>query len=189
MFYSFVRPLFRTTNISRNSTAKREGFAWMPAVIAAEPPSAAGAAVPFVRRHGFQRPLNGAQLGAWLALLYFALVHFGLICPNFPLRWQPLAYQFAGGLCLAFASLIFICTAYDPRDDSVRYSTAASRPLTLDRSQRQHVIMDQHCYFCQTKVGQVAGWERHRQFVGWRLAVGSTSQVNRASLWHCHSLI
>jgi hypothetical protein len=73
-----------------------------------------------VRRNGWESPLNGQQIGAWLAIAMIAAFHFGVVAPAFPLRWRPMAY-FLPGACLAVhAALLFICTTMDPADQNVR---------------------------------------------------------------------
>jgi len=108
----------------------------------------------FVRRNGWERPLNLQQIGAWVIILYFLVVFYGVVAPAFPLRWQPFAYFVPSLFLLMHVGLLFICTTMDPADPNVRYDTA--RPTTIDRSKRKHVIMDQQCYFCQVTVSTAA---------------------------------
>eukprot|EP00043_Microstomoeca_roanoka_P004294 m.48838 g.48838 ORF g.48838 m.48838 type:complete len:314 (-) comp12429_c0_seq2:1672-2613(-) len=105
---------------------------------------------PFVRKTGWNLPLNGQQIGAWIFILYMVIIHFGLISPAFTSRWQPLAYFTVGGLFIVHIVLLFICTSLDPKDTDVRYDI--SRPLTIDRSQRKHVIMNSQCALCRVRV-------------------------------------
>eukprot|EP01147_Barroeca_monosierra_P003117 gene3117-8205_t len=104
----------------------------------------------FVRRTGWTWPLNWQQNFAWILIIIISTIHFGCIAPSFPLRWQATPYLTVGGLAVAAITLLFICTSLDPADPNVRYDT--KRPVTIDRSKRKHVIINNHCYFCRVRV-------------------------------------
>ncbi|EGD75111.1 hypothetical protein PTSG_06766 [Salpingoeca rosetta] len=108
----------------------------------------------FVRRTGWTLPLNWQQVMAWVIVGVMLLLHFGLVAPTFPERWQATPYLTVGGLFVVLIVLLFVCTTMDPADRNVRYDTV--RPLTIDRSKRKHVIMDSHCYFCRVYVSSRA---------------------------------
>lgn len=113
----------------------------------------------FVRRNGLELPLNGYQVGAYVAETLLLVSLCGVLAPNVPQRWRATAYHLPLAFFAAHLILLFVCTVLDPRDPGVRYD-GAPRPTTIDRRKRKHVIIDQHCHFCQTKVrGDLVGTE------------------------------
>ncbi len=105
----------------------------------------------FVRRNGWERPVNFQQIFAWTLMVVLGFLYFGIVAPQHVVRWRAAAYFVPGVFYAVHALMLFVCTSLDPADPNVAYDK--SMPKELDRSKRKRVIENSHCFFCQVRVG------------------------------------
>ena len=108
----------------------------------------------FVRVNGWTRPWNMQQIVAWVLLVLFAFVYFGLIAPIITGPWRPAAFLIPGFFYCLHALSLFVCTTMDPKDPNVTYATQKKNAV-LDRTRRKHVIENFECYLCEVGCGVV----------------------------------
>ncbi|OQR70703.1 hypothetical protein BIW11_01639 [Tropilaelaps mercedesae] len=105
------------------------------------------------RRNGFSLPLHPFQVLAWCLLTVFVLLYYSALIPNVqdgPKRCL-LTMLMALSLGIHVFSLL-VSSAINPADYNVLAKNFAGRG-TFDRSKHKHVIENQYCYICETKVG------------------------------------
>ncbi|XP_022652804.1 uncharacterized protein LOC111246827 isoform X1 [Varroa destructor] len=105
------------------------------------------------RRNGFSLPLHPFQLLAWCLLSVFVFLYYSALIPN--VQDGPKRLWLTVLMSISLAIHIFshlISSAINPADYNVLAKNFAGRG-TFDRSKHKHVIENQYCYICETKVG------------------------------------
>jgi len=106
-----------------------------------------------------KKAFHPAQVVAWVFIVYFAVVYFGIIAPSLPTQWTPFAYLFNGISFGLFVVLMTVLTILDPAHPKVRKAGPPDEVRELDRRVRAHMIVDGECYVCQ--VGGLGPETRH----------------------------
>ncbi|GFQ72919.1 probable palmitoyltransferase ZDHHC11 [Trichonephila clavata] len=107
------------------------------------------------RQNGWSLPLHPLQISAWVFLVMFAILYFGVLVPNMPEGpWQISAYIINGSVFIFHIVIHLISVSLNPADINVR-AKANKGPLpTFDRSKHSHVIENEYCNICEVKVGK-----------------------------------
>lgn len=106
------------------------------------------------RRNGFALPLHPFQIVAWFLLMVFILLYFTTLIPNVidPTSRTVLIVLMSVSLAIHIISHC-VSSAINPADYNVLNKNFKGRMATFDRSKHKHVIENQYCYICETKVG------------------------------------
>ncbi|XP_068723071.1 palmitoyltransferase ZDHHC11-like [Montipora capricornis] len=104
------------------------------------------------RINGWSWPPHPLQFVAWFFLASFSVCYFGVIVFYLPKHWQAAGFIIPGGFCGIHIVYHVLALTIDPADPNIRVGTKKGKAL-FDRSKHRHVIVDSHCYICQTDVG------------------------------------
>ncbi|XP_078687702.1 palmitoyltransferase ZDHHC1-like isoform X7 [Branchiostoma floridae x Branchiostoma belcheri] len=117
-----------------------------------DPGSNAALAVQSPRKNGWSWPLHPFQFIAWIFILYFGTVHFGILVPVMPTEWQMAGY-ITVGIFLGLHCVLHIWSlSVNPADDNVIRKWKGLEPKRYDRTMQAHVIENNRCYICDTDV-------------------------------------
>ncbi|XP_003747836.1 probable palmitoyltransferase ZDHHC1 [Galendromus occidentalis] len=105
------------------------------------------------RRNGFSLPLHPFQLAAWFMLGIFLFLYYTALIPNVSssCAQRILIIVMTVGVSIHILSHV-VCMAINPADYSVLAKNFQGR-RPFDRSKHKHVIENQYCYICETRVG------------------------------------
>ena len=92
------------------------------------------------------------QVVAWLVLLYFALVSFGVVIPYFENVVCICLYAFHAVLYTAFAVCHVTSTLIDPAVAALRERDGQNPVPKFDRAKYNHVIENGRCHLCEIAI-------------------------------------
>lgn len=105
------------------------------------------------RKNGWSFPLHLLQFSAWLFIIMFALLYFGVLVPSLPFPWRISASLMFSVIFLIHTVVHLISISINPADPNVRAKNYRGPVPNFDRNQHAHVIENQFCYICEVKVG------------------------------------
>lgn len=107
----------------------------------------------FVRWNGFSKPLHYLQIIAWIILVLFALVYFGVVAIAVSDPWKPAPIVSVGLLFLLHTVTHLIATIINPADENAKAQIKSNHEMpTFDRNKHRHVIENEYCNLCETFV-------------------------------------
>ncbi|XP_049642348.1 palmitoyltransferase ZDHHC1 isoform X3 [Suncus etruscus] len=106
------------------------------------------------RRNGWSWPPHPLQILAWLVLIFFAVVGFGVLLPLLPRPWLSIGYALLGAIFLCHLVVHLAAITIDPADVNVRFKSYAGPLPVFNRSQHAHVIENLHCNLCDVNVSE-----------------------------------
>lgn len=106
------------------------------------------------RRNGWSWPPHPLQILAWLVLIFFAVVGFGVLLPLLPRPWLSIGYALLGAIFLFHLVVHLAAITIDPADANVRFKNYAGPLPVFNRSQHAHVIENLHCNLCDVNVSE-----------------------------------